>query len=274
VRKAKRLAQKISRLAASKSPKATGKMKKLYRKLIGMVEELLKWSTQVEKEIRRRVAHQQYGMNDEMTAKAVLEQFAKYIPLGHRVKTQARQRVIEEQPVANAEKVFSIFEPHTELLIRGKAGKNIEFGHMIQIQQVDGKFITGYNVFEIRPDESMLIRPALEEHKALFGNYPERISADKGYYEDMESIHALEAIVPTISIAKKGGRTAAEVEREREPAFKDGQRFRAGIEGTISFLKRSLGLFRCFNKGWNHFCSTVGMAIFAHNILLLAKQPA
>ncbi|MEE9186912.1 MAG: transposase [Bacteroidota bacterium] len=75
----------------------------------------------------------------------------------------------------------------------------------------------------------------------------------------------------TVSIAKKGKRTKEEVEREENPLFRLGQRFRAGVEGTISFLKRVLGLRRCYNKGWTHFASTVGMTIFAHNILVLFR---
>ena len=60
--------------------------------------------------------------------------------------------------------------------------------------------------------------------------------------------------------------------RETDPEFRLAQRFRAGIEGTISYLKRILGLFRCFTKGWAHFVSTVGATIFTHNLLILARE--
>ena len=56
-----------------------------------------------------------------------------------------------------------------------------------------------------------------------------------------------------------------------DPAFRHAQRFRAGVEGSISFLKRVLGLFRCYNKGWEHYVATVGATIFAHNLLILAR---
>jgi IS5 family transposase len=159
----------------------------------------------------------------------------------------------------------------TELLIRGKQNKPVEFGHMIEIKQVEGKFITDYEVFEKRPKESELLEPAVENHKKLFGYYPERVTSDKGYYESMEALKALEEKVPIVAIAKKGNRTPEQIEREHDPHFMDAQRFRAGVEGTISFLKRVLGLFRCFNKGWEHFCATVGMTVFAHNLLNLAR---
>jgi len=142
---------------------------------------------------------------------------------------------------------------------------------MIQIQQVDGKFITGYEVFDKRPVEYELLEPVLQQHKKLFGRYPDELAGDRGYYENMSAIERLEARVPVVAIGKKGRRTLQETEREHDPLFRLAQRFRAGIEGTISFLKRALRLARCANKGWEHFVSTVGQTIFAHNLLVLAR---
>ena len=140
---------------------------------------------------------------------------------------------------------------------------------MIQIQQVPQKFITDYDVFFKRPNETLLLEPCLEQHKKLFGDYPDVVTADKGYY-DGTIFEALKKKVATIAIGKKGKRTAEQTEYEHSAEFRSGQRFRAGVEGSISFLKRVLGLFRCFSKGWEHFVSTVGMTIFTHNLLKLA----
>ncbi len=184
---------------------------------------------------------------------------------------QARRRVLQGESVPNEQKLFSLFEPHTELLLRGKAGKPVEFGHMIQIQQVREKFITDYDVFAKRPLEPALLAPVLASHVKLFGELPSQLTADKGYYESMAALEALEQQIEVVSIAKKGKRTPAQKEREEDPLFRHAQAFRAGVEGTISFLKRVLGLGRCLNKGWEHFVSTVGQAIFAHNLIVLAR---
>ena len=157
------------------------------------------------------------------------------------------------------------------MLKRGKAGKPVEFGHMIQIGQVSNKFITDYAVFERKPVEHQLVQPALESHKKLFGAYPGTVAADKGYYENMPAIQALSEKIELVSIAKKGKRSEEESMREADPEFRFAQRFRAGIEGTISYLKRILALFRCFSKGWEHFASTVAATIFTHNLLILAR---
>jgi len=267
-RRAKRLQQKIARKAANKGRSAQ-QLKALYTQLIRMVEDLFGWARSVRHELakRRRLA----SVMDMAKAAAIVEQIDHYIVLGQRVVDQARRRVLEGERVPNEEKLFSIFEPHTELLKRGKAGKDVEFGHMIQIQQVDGKFITDYDVFDKRPVEYDLLESVVESHRKLFGHYPDELAGDKGYYESMDAIDRLQRKVPMVSIAKKGRRTPEETEREHDLLFRLAQRFRAGVEGTISFLKRMLRLARCFNKGWEHFVSTVGQTILAHNLLVLAR---
>ena len=267
-RRAKRLQQKIARRAANKGRSAQ-QLKPLYTQLIRMVEDLFGWARSVRKELAtgRRLT----SVMDMARAAAIVQQIDHYIELGERVVDQARRRVLEGERVPNEEKLFSIFESHTELLIRGKAGKNVEFGHMIQIQQVDGKFITDYGVFDQRPVEYELLESVLESHKKLFGHYPDELAGDKGYYESMDAIDRLQRKVPMVSIAKKGRRTPEETEREHDALFRLAQCFRAGVEGTISFLKRMLRLARCFNKGWEHFVSTIGQTILAHNLLVLAR---
>ena len=267
-RRAKRLQQKISRKAANKGRSAQ-QLKSLYLQLIPMVEDLFGWARSVRKELAK--SRRLTSVMDVAMAAAIVEQIDHYMELGQRVVDQARRRVLQGERVPNEEKLFSIFEPHTELLKRGKAGKDIEFGHMIQIQQVDGKFIADYDVFDERPIEYELLESVLENHKKLFGRYPNELAGDKGYYDNMAAIDRLQKKVPMVSIAKKGRRTLEETEREHDLLFRIAQRFRAGVEGTISFLKRTLRLARCFNKGWEHFVSTIGQTILAHNLLVLAR---
>ena len=87
----------------------------------------------------------------------------------------------------------------------------------------------------------------------------------------MEKIEELEEKIDTVAICKKGSRIEEEAERESSSAFRSAQRFRAGVEGSISFLKRLLGMWRCMNKGWEHYVATVGATIFTHNLLILAR---
>jgi len=268
-KRAKRLQQQIARKAGKKDP--TLDLKSLYRELLGMVEGISAFARQLACELEKRRKESRYGLFDDAVAQALIEELRHYIDLGARVIDQARRRVLQGESVPNEQKIFSIFEPHTELLKRGKAGKDVEFGHMIQIQQVPQKFITGYEAFEKKPVEHQLLDPALRHHRRLFGKDPEQLTADKGYYESVDALAKLREKIDVVAIGKKGNRTPEETERESDPAFRHAQRFRAGVEGTISFLKRVLGLFRCFNKGWKHFAATVGVTVFSHNLLTLAR---
>ncbi len=269
-RRAKREALAIARKAAKRGQHADA-LKPLYRRLLERVEGICEWARAVAEGLVHGIETQRYGFLEHARAQALVEEIAHFAALGRQALEQARRRVLRGESVPNDAKLFSLFEPHTELLKRGKAGKPIEFGHMIQIQQVREKFITDYGVYAKRPVEHTLLAPALASHRALFGHAPSQLTADKGYYESMATLAELEKTIDVVSIAKKGKRTEAETEREQDPVFRHAQAFRAGVEGTISFLKRMLRLARCFNRTWKHFVATVGQTVFAHNLLVLAR---
>jgi IS5 family transposase len=266
-KKAKSTARDIGRLTGR--TKSRRRMKSLYKRLLKVVGAILSWSAEVQGELAKRIEKGRYGLLEGMAAQGIASEISHYTTLVRTVWSQAKRRVIDEEQVPNNEKIFSIFEEHTELLKRGKVGKPIEFGHMIEIQQVSQKFITGYRVFGTRPNETLLLEPSVERHKALFGHYPTAITADKGYYEGGK-VESIRRKIDTVAIAKIGKRTPEQTEHEHSKEFRVAQRFRAGVEGSISFLKRVLGLCRCLNKGWQNFQSTVGMTIFTHNLLKLA----
>ena len=269
-RRAKRDALTIARRAAQKGRRARS-LKRLYQRLIRRVEGICGWATAVAERLVAGIESQRYDVWAHAQAEALVEEIAHFTVLGRQVLDQARRRVLQGESVPNDEKLFSIFEPHTELLKRGKAGKDIEFGHMIQIQQVGEKFITDYEVFDRKPVEPTLLDPALAQHKKLFGTIPEARrrqgllrehgSAPGARKDDRRRLHR-----------EEGNADAGGDEREQDPLFRLAQAFRAGVEGTISFLKRMLRLARCFNKGWEHFVATVGQTIFAHNLLILARR--
>lgn len=268
LKRTKKLAARVARKAQLKGRKAKD-LKPLYKRLIASVEGICDWSAEVAGRIEEKLrgggtrAHE-----DPMDG--LVEKFRHFETLARHVVWQASERVLHECPVPNENKLFSIFEDHTELLKRGKAGKDVEFGHMIQIQQTGEKFITDYEVFDQKPAEPTLIRPALKSHKNLFGHFPTSVATDKGYWS-VDEFEKIPEEVAIVSIPKKGRRNDSDQEREFDPLFRLAQAFRAGVEGSISFLKRFLRLARVMNKGWRNYVSTVGATIFAHNLLILAR---
>jgi IS5 family transposase len=246
------------------------KLKKPYKALFRLVEAILVWARDVADRLepnKRKGNVEQFGANCSLVS-----DLRRFVELGTRVLDVAQRRILNGEKVPNDEKLFSIFEEHTELLIRGRAGKPIEYGHMVSFQQVKSKFITDYGVFEKRPVDYDLIDAAIRSHEKLFDAPPSVLAADKGYYESMDKIAELEENIEVVAIGKKGKRNAEQTERETSRAFKLGQKFRAGIEGTISFLKRCLLLRRCVNKGFTHYQATIGVTVFAHNLLVLARD--
>lgn len=262
----------LTRIArnARKNADSLEALKPQYKLLIRAVEGLCDWAQSIAQSLTQRPT----SVGRTLIASYLVElrdSLLHYLPLARHVAWQARERVLRGHPVPNDQKLFSIFEEHTELLIRGKAGKNVEFGHMIGLQQVREKFITDYRVFEKKPVEHQLVEPALESHQKLFGCMPGAVAADKGYWENREALERLEKKVKLVAIGKKGRRTEEEDERELSEPFRNAQRFRAGIEGTISFLKRVLGLVRCVRKGFEHYAAAIGATVFAHNLLVLTR---
>ena len=256
-KKVKKLAFYIARNAKSKSKATQRKVKRAYRTLIDRV----RWIAEVSQDVQQRLPLLFLEAPD-------LEQ---YTPIVERIIDQAERRIFGGEAVPSGEKVYSLFEEHTELLVRGKAGKPVEFGHKVLIAQTGEKFISHYCVLPKREEDKDLLNAAIEAHRELFGRAPGTLAADKGFYESVQQLKALEEEIETVSICKKGRRTEAEEAREHSGAFRDGQRFRAGVEGSISVLKRAFKLNCCLFKGYKNFASSVGCAVFCHNLVLLAN---
>ena len=193
-----------------------------------------------------------------------------YLPDMRHVVAQSR-RAFAGETVPARERIFSIFEPHTELLMRGKEHKPFEFGHLVQIGQTKEKFISFYDVEPISPHDTEMVDPALNDHKESFSAYPDEFATDKNYYKSMEHVAKWEEEIDIFSMCKKGNRTPEEITREHGLLFKLAQKFRAGCEGSISVLKRVFGLRRCLNRGFNSFAAAIGCLVFCHNLVVLSK---
>ena len=269
-RKAKRLAVAIAR-RTRRQRRERDREKDAYSELFGLVDALLTWAAEVRAELERALREDLYESAGVTAIEAVARDLAHFLPLGQRVLDQARRRIEHGEKVPSSEKLYSLFEPKTQLLVRGKAHRHIEFGHMVLLEQVRGNFITGYAVFAKKTMEASMIDPVLGRHERRFGTAPTVLAADKAFYESMPKLREIEQRVEVVAIGKMGRRTDAERAREETASYKHGQRFRAGIEGTIGFVKRCLRLARCFNKGHEHFVATVGATVFVHNLVVLTR---
>lgn len=269
-RKVKKLAHFIARNSKSASRGTQRKVKRSYRKLIERVRGI----AEIAEAVAHRLAAGKHGAGalfSWFAAEGALLELEEYLPTVGKIIDQAERRVLHGEKVPNQEKVFSLFEPHTELLIRGKAGKRIEFGHKVLVAQSEEKFITHYQVLEKNRDDTELLEPALDAHRELFGRSPRVLAADKGFYQSTGQLQELREEIKTVSIGKLGRRTRREEMTESSEPFKEGQRFRAGSEGSISVLKRAFCMDRCLFKGFKNYATSVGLAVLCHNLVLLAR---
>ena len=264
-RSARRRMQALQRMTArQREQQQTPK----YRELIRITEQVLRNAKQViaaAKRVRRV---------DVVTRAAIDEicrQVTSFCKLGERVIDQTRRRVLQGETVPTDEKLYSIFEPHTDLIKRGKTLKPVEFGHKVFLAESAHGLITDYRVLEGNPVDSDHVQASLDQHQKTFQQAPEDYAADRGFYSDENVQHCKDAGVSQVCIPQRGGqRTAEQEELERSRAFKKGQRFRAGIEGRISVLFRGRGMKRCLFKGRERFEILVGAAVLANNLMRIA----
>ncbi len=265
-RAARRRMQALQRMTtAQRQERQAGK----YRELIGIAEEVVERARAALRHTRN------VGGKDLLSELAIADlrkEIERYCGLGDRVIDQARRRVLEGEQVPNAEKIYSIFEPHTDLIKRGKVRAPVEFGHKVFLAESAHGLITQYEVLKGNPSDEAHVEPSLERHKAAFGGAPELYGADRGFFSDRNVTSCERGGVKVVCIPQRGGGKAPEREAyEKSAPFKKGQRFRAGIEGRISVLFRGRGMKRCLAEGHERFELWVGAAVLANNLMTIAS---
>lgn len=194
-------------------------------------------------------------------------------PLARRVLAQTRARVLAGNTQV-ADKVLSVFEPHTAAIRKGKLAKPTEFGHLITIQEAEGQIISAYAVHDGRPADTSLWVPALDRHGAIFGRAPDLAVGDRGFSSGANEAAAQARGIRRVVLPVSGRKTAARQAHERTRWFRRGARWRVGCEGRISVLKRRHALRRCAYHGRDGMHRWVGLGVIADTLLTIAQATA
>ena len=245
-----------------------------YRVLIGIAEKVVESARMALEKTNKARGR---DMLADMAIGEIRKEIERYCGLGSRVIDQARRRVLHGEQVLNAQKIYSIFEPHTDLIKRGKVRTPIEFGHKVFLAESAQGLITQYEVLKGNPSDEVHVAPSLQRHKQAFGRAPELYGSDRGFFSEKNVTSCTRHGVKVVCIPQRGGRKTPEREAcEKSAEFKEGQRFRAGIEGRISVLFRGRGMKRCLAEGAERFELWVAAAVLANNLMniaaLLARQ--
>jgi IS5 family transposase len=239
-----------------------------YRVLIDITEEVV---TNARAGLERTRMMRGKDMFADMAIEEQRMKIEHFCQLGDRVIDQARRRVLFGEQLASDEKIYSIFEPHTDLIERGKVRTPIEFGHKVFLAESAQGLITQYRVLKGNPSDEIHVVPSLQRHRLAFGRAPQLYGADRGFFSEQNLASCKRAGVKVVCIPQRGGeRTARRKVYEKSAVFKNGQRFRAGIEGRISVLFRGRGMKRCLAEGSDRFQLWVGAAVLANNLMRIA----
>ena len=191
-----------------------------------------------------------------------------YVELIERVVEQTRRRVFDGETVPAAEKVVSLFEAHTDIIVKG--GRATQYGHKINLSTGRSGLVLDVVVEEGNPADSTRCLPMLRRHVEIYGGPPQRAAFDGGYASKQNLSDAKELGVEHVVFHKKRGLEPDDM-TPSSWIYDQLKRFRAGAEAGISYLKRCFGMGRCSWHGWEHFQAYVHAAVFAHNLIRLAR---
>jgi len=264
-RSIRRLAQQVHRCARRKGEAAAEEMKALYARLIGIAQQSSRQAERVRVMLQERA---------EAAAQRLAQQFTHFLPLVGQAITQATRRVLQGETVPAAEKLLSLFEPHTQVIQRHKPGKPIEFGRKLWLDEVDGGLVSRYAVLDQPGQDQPYLADSLAGHQERFGHPPWLLAGDRGVYSGANERLARQAGVQRIVLPATGKPSAERQHQERSGWWRRGFRFRAGIEGRISVLRRRFELDRCRDHGEGGMGRWVGWGILAHNLTKIAQTVA
>ena len=263
-RLAREIAQRLRGTKGQKTPKK--KAEALYRQLVAVTETTL---AQVEAVLVQLQA------KADRPAQALLASLQHYLPLVRRVIAQTRRRVFDGQSVPAAKKLVSLFEPHTAVIRRGKTPpRDTEFGRRIWYSEVEGGLVSDYRLLHGNPPDAQQWAASINQHQKLFGHPPQLATADRGVFSPANEQLAREAGIEFIALPQPGHKDEARQLHEAQPWFRAALRFRAGIEGRISHLRRARKLDRCRNRGERGLERWLGWGVVANNLVVIAARLA
>jgi IS5 family transposase len=205
----------------------------------------------------------------DVSVLAIAAELRHYGNLAEQVIRQTERRVIAGEKLPPAEKIVSIFEPHTDIIV--KDNRDTFFGHKICLTGGGTNLILDCLIVEGNPADSTLPQTMLDRQRQIYGRYPLKAAMDGGFASKDNLQNAKTSGVKDVCFAKKRGLKVTDMCRS-DYVYNRLRRFRAGIESGISWLKRSFGMWRCTWKGLASFKSYVWSSIVAANLLTLSRR--
>jgi IS5 family transposase len=261
LRGAKRNALKVA------NAKSNAKRRKPYRRLIKLCDQTAQYALGAVKRLRK---HRAKDPVQRLMAEASANELEEYMLAAMQVLQQTYRRVLHQERVPADEKLVSIFETHTDIIVKDR--RDVLYGHKVSLATGRSSMILDCVIEEGNTADSALFLPCLDRLKTLYGEYPRQVTADGGYAA-RENLRCakLDKKIKDVAFSKKCG---LEIEDMTESPwiYRRLRNFRAGVEGCISAIKRICGMGRCMWRGLRGFKSYVQCSVVAFNLLILARR--
>jgi IS5 family transposase len=265
----RKLVQRIGRASRAKGKGGPERLKKLYRELLDLARELVKRAEQLLVSLAFQVedSHLEILSASAMPPAMRLQH---YLTLTRKVCDTATRRVLLGETVPHAEKIFSIFEPETELIKRGKQATPIQYGHNVLVIEDAVGFICEYQVVGKGVLDQDLVVPVMKRLQKRVGGKIKRASFDRSFHTP-ENQQGLAEIVRTPCIASKGQEQGRKQQKEGTVAFRKARQNHPGVESAIGALQAGNGLERCRDKTDRGYERYVGLGVLGRNLQTLGK---
>ena len=257
----------ISRAAKSLTEANQQRMRHSYQKLLALTRGVVRQASEVVQRWgkgRLKVVGRVLGVATQ------IGQLRHFLPLVENVIRQTKERVVKGNSHVE-DKGLSLFEPHTQVIRKGKAHKPNEFGRLVRIDEVENGIVSGYQVLVGNPADTTSWMPALEQHQACFGQAPEMATGDRGFFCAHNEREAETLGVKKVALPARGRLSAKRAKQQKQRWFRRALRWRAGIEATISTLKHPFSMARATYKGDRGFQRYVGWCVITKNLFSIAR---
>jgi transposase, IS5 family len=281
LKKVRKIVRKIGKASRAKGPKAN-QLKAGYQELLKLAKELVGRARQLLRSVGFSPERPDFTLDKVKSGLATVtipeEEILHYVILTEKVCDNARRRVVQGETLANEDKIFSIYEPHTELIKRGKQPNPIQFGHNVLVIEDAAGFVVDFRVVANGVLDQDLVIPVMKELQERFRGKIKSASFDRAFHTP-DNQRNLAEIVKTPCIPAKGEDKGRQQQKEGTVAFRQARQHHPGVESAIGALQAGNGLKRCRDRSKKGYERYVALGILGRNLqtlgkLLLAKDQA
>src|SRR5260370_13123657 len=226
----------IARAARSRAKQSRERLNRSYGQLLNATSRVVGQAKRFSKEIAGGTKRARNVLK-QLVLEGLRQELDAMVPLVKQVMKQTRARIFRGDTHAEG-KIVSRFDPSTEIIRKGKAGKPNEFGKMAKLQEAEDQIVIDYEVYDRRPSDSDLLIAAIEMHRAMLGRPPYMVAADAAFYSAKNEAAANAQGVKRVCIPNRSTKSPHLKQDHRNPCFRNTHNSRTGCEGRISHVKR------------------------------------